>query len=70
MDINSRIKAFRLQTARRILYGKDVSWAGVACFPSEKSRQHGPRPAPFPYGYRSVDLSGLTTFYCSMLKAW
>jgi len=31
VDIKSRIKTFRLQTAKRLLYGKNVSWAGVAC---------------------------------------
>ncbi len=31
IDIRSRLKAFRLQTAQRLLYGEDVSWCGVAC---------------------------------------
>lgn len=32
IDIKSRLKAFRIQTAQRLLYGMDVSWAEVACF--------------------------------------
>ncbi len=31
VDIRSRVRAFRLQTAQRLLYGEEVSWAGVAC---------------------------------------
>lgn len=35
LDIKSRVMAFRLQTAKRLLYGKKVSWSGVA---GEESR--------------------------------
>lgn len=31
VDIKTRIMAFRFQTAKRLLYGVDVSWSEVAC---------------------------------------
>ncbi len=70
VDINSRIKAFRLQTAKRLLYGKDVSWAGVACSLLRKAGGMGLDRHLFLMDTESVDLSGLTPFYRSILKAW
>lgn len=31
MDITSRINAFWLLAAQRLLYGRDLGWADVAC---------------------------------------
>ncbi len=48
VDINSRIKAFRLQTAKRTTLWKGCKLGWSSLFPSEESGQHGARPAPFP----------------------
>ncbi len=62
VDINSRIKAVRLQTAKRLLYGKDVSWARVACSLLRKAGSMGLDRHLFLMDTESVDLSGLTPF--------
>lgn len=70
VDIRSRIKTFRLQTAKRLLYGKDVSWTGVACALLRKAGNMGLDRHFFLMDTQGMDLSGLTPFYQSMLKAW
>lgn len=62
VDINSRIKYFRLQTAKRLLYGKDISWAGVACSLLRKAGSMGLDRHLFLMDTESVYLSGLTHF--------
>lgn len=65
VDIRARIKAVRLQTAQTLLYGKEVSWAGVACALLRKAGDMGLDCHLFLMDVKNVNLTGLT-----MLKAW
>ncbi len=66
VDIRSRVRAFRLQTAQRLLYGEDVSWAGVACALLRRAGSMGFDRHLFLI-IEKLDLTGLTFFYRSML---
>lgn len=70
VDIMSRVKAFRLQTTQRLLYGENVSWAGVACAILRRAGQMGLDRHLFLMDTNKLDLSGLTPFYRSMLRSW
>ncbi len=70
VDIISRVKTFRLQVARRLLYGKDVSWAGIACTLLRKAGNMGLDHHLFLMEINKLDLAGLTPFYRSLFKVW
>ncbi len=70
MDIISRVKTFRLQVARRLLYGKDVSWAGIACTLLRKAGNMGLDHHLFLMEINKLDLAGLTPFYRITFKVW
>ncbi|XDV25251.1 hypothetical protein PO909_029197 [Leuciscus waleckii] len=70
VDIGARVRAFRLQTAQRLLYGEDVSWAGIACTLLKRAGNMGFDRHLFLMDIERLDLSGLTSFYRSMLKTW
>lgn len=70
VDIKSRIKTFRLQTVKRFLYGVDVSWSGVACALLRRAGGMGLDKHLFLLDIQNVDLTGLTSFYHSVFKAW
>lgn len=70
MDIRSRVKAFRLQTVKGLLYGEDVSWAEVACNLLRKAGNMGLDRHLFLMDINRMDLSRLTVFYRSILTAW
>jgi hypothetical protein len=67
VDISSRIMAFRLQAAQRLLYSDCSSWVDTAyTLMREESGLFGLRQASNQGG----DLSGLTPFYESVMQAW
>ncbi len=70
VDIRSRVRAFRLQTAQRLLYGEEVSWAGVACALLRRAGSMGFDRHLFLMDIEKLDLTGFTYFYRSMLRAW
>ncbi|CAM4641581.1 unnamed protein product [Leuciscus chuanchicus] len=70
VDISSRIRAFRLQAARRLLYGEHVSWAEVACSLLRRAGNMGLDRHLFLMDINKLDLTGLTPFYRSVLRAW
>jgi hypothetical protein len=70
IDVSSRIKAFRIQTARRLLYGEEVSWAGVACALLRRAGNMGLDRHLSLMEINKLDLSGLSSFYRSILRSW
>ncbi|XP_067260308.1 polymeric immunoglobulin receptor-like [Chanodichthys erythropterus] len=61
IDIISRIKAFRLQTAQRFLYGEDVSWFGVACGLLRRAGKMGFDRQLFLMDINKLDLTGVVS---------
>jgi len=70
VDIRSRVKTFRLKVDQRLLYGKDVSWAAIACTLLRKAGNMGLDRHLFLMDIKKLDLGGLTLFYRSVLQAW
>ncbi len=70
VDIRSRIKAFRLQTAQRLLYGEEVSWREVAHGLLRRAGKMGYDRQLFLMDINKLELTGLSSFYKSMLRAW
>ncbi|TWW81732.1 Transposon TX1 uncharacterized 82 kDa protein ORF 1 [Takifugu flavidus] len=70
VDIASRVTAFRLQTAQRLLYSFGVPWTDMACLLLRKAGRLGYDKQLFLLQSQSVDLTGLTPFYQSVLKVW
>ena len=70
VDVESRVAAFRLQAAQRLLYVEGLNWAGAACHILRKAGRLGLDRHLFLMELKGVDLSGLTPFYQAMLKAW
>ena len=70
VDIASRIKAFRLQTAQRLLYSFGLPWTDTACVLLRRAGRLGYDKHLFLLQPQSVDLTGLTPFYKSVLQAW
>ncbi len=70
IDIGCRIAAFRLQAAQRLLYGKDVCWAHVACGLLRKGGRLGLDRQLFLINLKDVILPEITPFYRSVLKSW
>lgn len=60
VDIRSRVKAFRLQTVKKLLYGEDVSWAEVACTLLRRAGNMGLDRHLFLMDINKIDLSGLS----------
>ncbi|TWW77612.1 Transposon TX1 uncharacterized 149 kDa protein ORF 2 [Takifugu flavidus] len=70
VDIASRVTAFRLQAAQRLLYSFGVPWTDMACLLLRKAGRLGYDKHLFLLQPQSMDLTGLTPFYQSVLKAW
>ncbi|TWW74457.1 Transposon TX1 uncharacterized 149 kDa protein ORF 2 [Takifugu flavidus] len=70
VDIASRVTAFRLQAAQRLLYSLGVPWTDMACLLLRKAGRLGYDKHLFLLQPQSMDLTGLTPFYQSVLKAW
>lgn len=70
IDIKSRVKAFRIQTVQRLLYGEEVSWAGLACTLLRKAGDMDLDRHLFLMDIKKLDLTGLSSFYRSLLNSW
>lgn len=70
IDITARIKAFRLQTAQRLLYSFGSPWIDTACVLLRKAGRLGYDKHLFLLKQQSLDLTGLTPFYQTVLQAW
>ncbi len=70
VDVRSRINTFRLQTAQRILYEEDQGWICVARALSRTVSGFGYDKQLFLLRLKELDLSNVSLFYQSMLKAW
>ncbi len=70
IDIRARLRTFRMQTAQRLLYGVDVSWAEVACALLRRAGNMGLDRHLFLMDIDKLNLSGLSVFYRSILKSW
>ncbi len=70
IDIRARLRTFRMQTAQRLLYGVDVSWAEVACALLIRAGNMGLDRHLFLMDINRLNLSSLSLFYRSILKSW
>lgn len=70
IDIRSRLKAFRIQTAQRLLYRVNVSWTEVACALLRRAGNMGLDRHLFLMDINKLNLSGLSLFYRSLLTSW
>ncbi|KAK5933249.1 hypothetical protein CgunFtcFv8_013744 [Champsocephalus gunnari] len=70
IDIQSRTAAFRLQTAQRLLYGSGQRWLDPARLLLRKAGRLGMDKHLLLIRTTKADLTGLTSFYRSVLNAW
>lgn len=70
VDVCSRVAAFRLQAAKRLLYTAELSWGPGAFFFLRKMGSLGCDWQLFRMDISRLRTEGLPGFYCSMLKAW
>ncbi len=70
MDIKSKVAAFRLQTAQRLLYHQSQNWAEIACVLLKRVGRMNLDRHLFLINLKEVDFNGLSSFYTSVLNAW
>lgn len=70
VDLQSRVTAFRLQTAKRLLYHPNLSWRGLAWTLLRRAGGLGYDRQLFLLSPGAVDITALTPFYRSVLSAW
>lgn len=70
VDVQSKICAFRIQAAQRFLYHKDLPWAQTAKIMLQKAGGLKLDQHLFLMELEKVNLSGITSFYQSMLHSW
>jgi hypothetical protein len=70
VDISSRIKAFRLQAAQRLLYSDGSSWVTTAYTLMRRVGCLGLDKHLFLLKLEGGELPGLTPFYQSVMQAW
>ena len=70
VDIAARITAFRLQTVQRFLYRFGLPWMDTACLLLRRAGRLGYDKHLFLLRPQSMDLTGLTPFYQSVVQAW
>ncbi|KAL7872592.1 hypothetical protein SRHO_G00075750 [Serrasalmus rhombeus] len=70
IDLESRVAAFRLKAAQRLLYHSDLCWKETAHALLGKAGSMGLDQHLFLLSADELDLSGLEDFYASALKAW
>uniref|UniRef100_A0A3B1KAN1 Reverse transcriptase domain-containing protein n=1 Tax=Astyanax mexicanus TaxID=7994 RepID=A0A3B1KAN1_ASTMX len=70
VDLESRVTAFRLKAAQRLLYIPGLSWREIAYKLLQKAGNMGLDRHLFLMDLDGVNLSGLESFYSSVLKAW
>ncbi|KAI4891759.1 hypothetical protein NFI96_005207 [Prochilodus magdalenae] len=70
IDLESRVTAFRLKAVQRLLYRPDLPWRETAHVLLRKAGNMGLDRHLFLLDTTGLDLSGLESFYASMLSAW
>ncbi|KAL7873787.1 hypothetical protein AOLI_G00128580 [Acnodon oligacanthus] len=70
IDLESRVAAFRLKAAQRLLYHSDLCWKESAHALLRMAGRMGLDRHLFLLNADELDLSGLGDFYTSALKAW
>lgn len=70
VDLESRVTAFRLQAAQKLLYNKESCWGTVACTILRRAGGLGLDRQLFIMNHDGLNLSGLSDFYAAVLKAW
>lgn len=70
IDLRSRIKAFRLQTAQRLLYQKQQPWIETASVLLHKVKNLAYDKHLFLLDLAGMDISQTSCFYQSVLHAW
>ena len=70
MDVGSKVTAFRLQAAQRLLYERDVSWRETACALLRKAGGLGLDRHLLLMELEPTYTTGLTDFYATVLRAW
>lgn len=70
IDLESRIRTFRLQAAQRLLYSPDVSWRETACALLRRAGDLKMDLHLFLMDLQGACIAGLSDFYASMLRAW
>lgn len=70
MDIKSKVAAFRLQTAQKLLYQKSLNWTAIACTLLNRVGRMNLNRHLFLMNLKDIDFNGLSSFYTSVLNAW
>ncbi len=70
VDVRSKICAFRIQAAQRFLYHKNLIWAQTAKMILQKAGGLKLDRHLFLMELEKMNLSGVTSFYRSMLYSW
>ncbi len=70
MDIQSRIMTFRIQAVQRLLYSGQSMWTDTACALLKKVDIFKYDKQLFLIRLMDIDLSGTSSYYQSVLKAW
>jgi len=70
VDIRSRLMAFRLQAAQRLLYYGDIAWSNTAVALLRKADNMGLDKHLFLLNLNERTLADLTPFYRSVMEAW
>ncbi|KAI4899126.1 hypothetical protein NFI96_025912 [Prochilodus magdalenae] len=70
MDLESRVAAFRLKAVQRLLYHPDLPWRETAHVLLWKAGNKGLDRHLFLLDTTGLALSGLESFYASMLSTW
>jgi len=70
MDLKSKVAAFRLQIAQRILYSQPQNWINIACALLKRVGRMNLDKHLFLMNLKEVDFNGLTSFYASVFNVW
>lgn len=70
IDIKSRIKAFRLQTAQKLLYSEKICWADTACSLLRSMNCFKYDFNLFLISLKDMEWKDFSLFYKSILKVW
>jgi len=70
IDIKSRIKAFRLQTAQKLLYSGQICWTDTACSLLRSMNMFKYDFNLFLISLKDIELTDSSPFYKAVLKVW
>jgi len=70
VDIRSRLMAFRLQAAQRLLYYGDIAWSNTAVALLRKAGNMGLDKHLFLLNLNETTLADLSPFYRSVMEDW